>query len=51
MLGKQPGLTADQTKAVEQTVTAVSDQMYAAASKGDAAAEQAIQELRSLRGR
>jgi hypothetical protein len=44
-------LTPEQTKAINDTVTAVSDQMYAAANKGDAAAKQALQDLRRATGR
>ena len=45
-LKTQPGLTPDQVKAIEQTATAVSDQMYEAANKGDAKAVEAINQLR-----
>lgn len=44
-------LSPDQRKAVDDTVTAVSDQMYEAANNGDAAAQRAIDELRSASGR
>jgi hypothetical protein len=47
----QPGLTPQQTRAAQETGTALSDQMYEAANKGDANAKQAIDELRKLRGR
>ncbi len=50
-LQAEPGLSADQLKAVNETVNAVSDQMYAAANKGDANAKQAIQSLRQVLGR
>lgn len=50
-LQEQPGLSAEQLKAVNDTVNAVSDQMYAAANKGDANAKQAIQSLRQVLGR
>ena len=45
------GLSADQTRALQETATAVSDQMYAAANKGDPKAKQAIDDLRKLSGR
>jgi hypothetical protein len=48
---QQQSLSPEQLKAVNDTVTAVSDQMYAAANKGDAAAKQAIQDLRKAMGR
>ncbi len=50
-LQQVPSLTPDQLKAVNETVTAVSDQMYAAANKGDANAKNAIEELRKLKMR
>ncbi len=50
-LQRQSGLSPEQLKAINETVTAVSDQMYDAANKGDAAAKQAIQDLRKLTGR
>ena len=48
---QQMKLTPQQLDAVNQTVTAVSDQMYQAANKGDARAKQALEELRTLRSR
>lgn len=42
-------LTAEQRQAVGQTATAISDQMYEAANKGDANAQKAIDDLRKLR--
>jgi hypothetical protein len=50
-LRAQPGLSAEQTKAVEETSTAISDKMYDAANDGDPAAKQAIEDLRSASGR
>jgi hypothetical protein len=44
----QPALTPEQLKAVNETATAVSDQMYKAANRNDPAALQAIEELRKL---
>ena len=46
-----PALTAEQLKAVNETVTAVSDQMYEKANKGDAGAKEAINQLRGAQGR
>lgn len=46
-----PGLTPEQTKAVEETSAAVSAKMYAAANKGDPAATQALEDLRRLQSR
>lgn len=46
-LGAQSNLTPEQAKAVGDTATALSDQMYAAANKGDANAVEAIKQLRS----
>jgi hypothetical protein len=48
---QQQSLSPEQLKAVNDTVTAVNDQMYEAANKGDAAAKQAIQDLRKSMGR
>lgn len=50
-LRAQPGLSAEQTKAVEEASTAISDKMYDAANDGDPAAKQAIEDLRSASGR
>jgi len=47
-LQAQPALTPEQLKAVNETATAVSDQMYAAANRNDPAALQAIEELRKM---
>lgn len=44
-------LSPEQRKAVDDTVTAVSDQMYEAANKGEAAAVKAVQRLREVSGR
>jgi hypothetical protein len=41
-----PGLTAEQTTALDQTDSAIREQMTAAAQKGDPAAVKAIDELR-----
>ena len=51
VLHNKPGLTADQVKALEETTTVVSDEMYAAANKGDAKAVEAIKTLRELQRR
>lgn len=48
---QQAGLTSEQTAAVGATATAVSDEMYAAANKGDARAKEAIVTLRQLNAR
>lgn len=50
-LQTQTNLTAEQRQAVDQTATAVSDQMYDAANKGDPKAQKAIDDLRKLRQR
>lgn len=47
----QPGLTPDQSQAVADTLATANEQMTAAASKGDAKAREAIDELRKMRGR
>lgn len=44
------GLSADQTHALQETATAVSDQMYAAANKGDPKAKEALDQLRKQNG-
>lgn len=44
-------LSPEQQKAVNDTLTAINDKMYAAANKGDAQAAQAIQDLRKASGR
>lgn len=44
-------LSPEQRKAVDETVTAVSDQMYEAANKGEAGAIKAVQHLRDVSGR
>jgi len=46
-----PDLTPEQLKAVNETVTAVSDQMYDKANKGDPAAKEAINQLRGVQVR
>ncbi len=48
---QQTNVTPEQTQAAHETVVAVSDKMYEAANKGDAAAQQAIQELRKATAR
>lgn len=50
-LSARTDLTPDQTKAVEVSSTAVSDQMYEAANKGDAEATKAIETMRKARYR
>ena len=50
-LQQRGNLTPEQLKAVNETVTAVSDEMYAAANRGDANAKQQIQDLGKLRSR
>jgi hypothetical protein len=45
-LRAQPGLTPEQIQAVDKTAAAVSEQMYAAANKGDPNAKKAIEDLR-----
>jgi hypothetical protein len=50
-LYRKPGLTADQTKSLEETMTAISDEMYAASNKGDAKAAEAIKVLRQRQRR
>jgi hypothetical protein len=50
-LQRQTNLTPEQLKAVDETLTALSDQMYAAANKGDASAMQAIKDLQRIRAR
>jgi len=50
-LKQQTGLSAQQTEAIDKSLTAVSDQMYEAANNGDANAKKAINDLRLLRGR
>jgi hypothetical protein len=45
------GLTPEQMKAIEETATATSDKMYAAANAGDPNAKKALEELRRLGGR
>src|SRR5258708_3650444 len=44
-LGQQTNLSAEQGAAIRETVGAVSDQMHAAANKGDPAASNSIVEL------
>jgi hypothetical protein len=48
---QQPNLSPEQSAAAKETVNAVSAQMYAQANKGDAAARQAIDDLRKARNR
>ncbi|HYG34230.1 MAG TPA: hypothetical protein VEC99_05575 [Clostridia bacterium] len=50
-LAMQTNLTQEQIDAVSKTSVAVSDQMYAAANKGDPKAEEALQTLRKAMGR
>jgi hypothetical protein len=44
-------LAPQQAEAVREVSTAVSDEMYEAANKGDAKAKQAIEDLRKQSGR
>lgn len=44
-------LSPEQRKAVDETVTAVSDQMYESANKGEAAGLKAIEKMRQATGR
>lgn len=48
---QRAALSPEQLQAVNETVSAVSDQMYETANRGDAAATQAIAELRTQRRR
>jgi hypothetical protein len=50
-LAAAPGLTPEQARVVQQTATAVSDQMYAAVNRGDANGKKAIETLRKVNGR
>ncbi len=50
-LAQQTNLTPEQLQAVHETVASMTDQMFAAANKGDQAAVQAIQQLRTTRRR
>jgi outer membrane protein assembly factor BamD (BamD/ComL family) len=50
-LGGNTTLTPQQSKVVQETGMAVSDQMYDAANKGDAKAKAAIAQLRALTAR
>lgn len=50
-LSLRTDLTPEQVKAVEVASTAVSDQMYEAANKGDAEATKAVETLRKARYR
>lgn len=50
-LQSHTNLTQEQIDAVGQTATAVSDQMYAKANKGDAKANEAIETLRKAMSR
>ncbi len=50
-LGTEAGLTPEQAQAVKQAAAALTDQMYAAANKGDSNGLRAIQELRKARAR
>ncbi len=50
-LSARADLTPDQIKAMEVASTAVSDQMYEAANKGDAEATKAIETMRKARYR
>jgi hypothetical protein len=50
-LREQTNLTPDQVRSLDKTATALSDQLYAAANKGDTAAVNALQELRELQRR
>lgn len=46
-----PKLTPEQKTAVENSMKAVSDEMYDALNRGDAKAQQAIEQLRTMSGR
>jgi hypothetical protein len=46
-----PGVNPQQAKAFDETVTAVSDQMYDAANRDDPAGKQAIEDLRGVQAR
>ena len=50
-LSVNPALTPEQTKALTETATAVSDEMYDKANKGDEAAKQALQTLKAANAR
>lgn len=48
-LREKSGLSAEQTKVVDQTSTAISDKMYDMANKDDPAAKKALERLRGGR--
>ena len=50
-IANNPALTPEQKKALTETATAISDEMYERANKADAAALKALQELRKANGR
>ena len=50
-LRQQPGLTPEQTQVMDQTATALSDEMYEAANKGDANAKKSLDDLRKATAR
>ena len=50
-LANNPALTPEQSKALSETATAVSDEMYDKANKGDEAAKQALQTLKAANAR
>jgi hypothetical protein len=50
-LRQQTNISSQQATAVDQMLTAVNDQMYEAANKGDANATQSIEDLRKAMGR
>ena len=50
-LAGNPALTPEQSKALSETGTAVSDEMYDKANKGDEAAKQALQTLKAANAR
>ena len=50
-LASAPGLTPEQKRAIQETATAVSDQMYAAANRGEPGAKKALEILRELNAR
>ena len=48
---RQGNLSPEQLKAVDQTLTSLNERMYTASNKSDAAASQAIQDLRKSMAR
>lgn len=47
-LQRETNLTPEQAKAVTETLTALNDQMFKAAGKGDPNAKQAVEQLQKL---